>query len=375
LASVSLKCTTDHDQLAERPSTSTSAGGATGTGGAATTQSLSTMSSNTASTTGRTFEYTSDGDDVLTLVHGQVDARLIAFCFAPSISKVDDLVSGSPQPAGGLVYGAHASFREPGGLSLSDDIVPIVLAGDSPEDFELDCADALREAVYITRESQLPDGELGAGGYAGGGGAAGGSPVGQEPDLRAMQLPRLVEGTLQLGRHYVMVIAGCMGGTTTPIGSAQCGPQYAPGQATLRPLLVPVSRDASPFSLSLQFMHASAATPEISFRSNPASDGSGSGAALATSLTYGVATFEISEQNWSTSDLGVGDGATIEVLDFSQNSVEVSWQDAASLGGAAPLQDGESYLLILLGPRAGLDADGVNPATVSVIPTGEGRAP
>ena len=369
-------CTTDHDQLAKQPgqgaNSSTSAATSSGMGGAS-----STGSGHAVTTTGNVGpnQYPADGDDVLTLVHGQVDAERIAFCFAELREGETRLVSGNPTPERGLTYGGHLALRAPGGLDFNDDsIVPIVLAGDLAAVADMDCEEALASAYWVGRAALPESDQAGAGGAGGAAGAAGGPGTAARPPLRAMELPALPAGTLILGKNYVMVVHGCMGGPGVEDGNGvHCGHDFSPSRANLRPLLVPVSREIRIGQLALQFMHASLASSQIDIRSRPV-DAMEQATLLASSLKYGFVPSN-PRTDFSVEQLGILEGASLEVLILGQREFESTWEDAAALGGAESVENGESYLIVLLGPALGTQSDeGFNPTRVSVIPTGVGRS-
>ncbi len=374
LLALALGCTTDHDQLAKQPrkttggsAETTNSGGSTGSGGAASVNSGSV----TTSAAGGAFPYTPDGDDVLTLVHGEVDAERIAFCFARVVDGERRLVDAEPQPNGGLPYGSQLSLAEPGGLSFEDDtIVPVVLAGDI-ERVEGEACDAALDQAYWAGVTELPQG-LGGAGQGGQGGSSEQSET--RPALRAMALPALPAGTLVKGRNYLMVIAGCMGGPgVTDETGVYCGEDFSARESTLRPLLVPVSRQVMSGRLSLQFLHASPATSQVDFRSRPFSGGPGLEAALSFGLSYGTLSPSTPKTDYSVDQLGIPEGANLDVLLFNRRELAVPWQEAAERGGAT-LEDGESYVIVLLGPSLGTDSDdGFNASTLTIVGTGVGR--
>jgi hypothetical protein len=366
-------CTTNHDQLAKRTgqetSSSTSSATSSGMGGAS-----STGSGHTASTTGSTGpnQYPADGDDILTLVHGQVDAERIAFCFAEIKEGEPRLVSGKPTPEQGLAYGGKVALEAPGGLDFEEDsIVPIVLAGDLARVAGMQCEEALASAYWVGRAAESQPDQVGAAGAAGAAGAPGNAA---RPPLRAMELPALPAGTLVLGKHYVMVVHGCMGGPgVDDDNGVHCGRDFLPARANLRPLLVPVSRATRIGQLALQFMHASLATPQIDIRSRPA-DRMEQATLLASGLAYGFVPSN-PKTDLSLGELGIGEGASLEVLILGRREFESTWEEAAALGGIDILENGESYLIVLLGPSLGTQSDkGFNPTRLTVIPTGVGRS-
>src|SRR5690606_7024559 len=160
-------------------------------------------------------------------------------------------------------------------------------------------------------------------GAAGGGGAAGAGGAGAEPppELRARELPQLPAGTLVLGKNYVMVVAGCMGGPGVADDGLHCGEEFARGAPSLRPILAPASRATLSGRLSLQFLHASAASLDVDFRSRPFSGGPGLDVTLALDLGYGSLSPRQPLQQFASEDLGIAEGANIDVLIFNRREL------------------------------------------------------
>src|SRR5690606_17672650 len=123
------------------------------------------------------------------------------------------------------------------------------------------------------------------------------------------------------------------------------------------------------------FMHASAASLEVDFRSTPRAQGAGQAAVLASRLAYGSLVPETTRVDYTLEELGVSEGASIEVFRASLSQFSTPWQSAAEIGGALPLQNGASYLAILLGPDVTSASDTrYNEPQVTLIPTGTERA-
>ena len=370
-----VRCNTDHEQLAERPGS----GGATGstsssglTSNAAT--SVTGTQSSTSTGSGGSISYTPDGDDVLTLVHGQVDAEHIAFC----LGRADEgrtRFDAPPIPRGGLGYGDSFTLSEAEDLDFEHDAIElVVLTGEFDED--ADCEDTLGRAYWPGRV-QGPG--SGAGGAAGAGGAsdagiagAAGAEAVPRPALRAMVMPSIPANSLVLGRHYVMVFAGCMGGPGVVDESGlHCGANHSNETPSLRPLLVPASRAVDPARLSLQFLHASTATSQVDVQSVPANGSPGVQAYLTSRVRFGVIAPQEPALSHSSETLGLPQGAEFVVYSPSGGEFRAQW---TKLPGVTEIADGHSYLSILLGPRLGTDAaEGFNPSSVTLLPTDLGR--
>lgn len=368
LASVNLRCTTNHDQLARRPA----GGGAGGTGSGGSTSSTqataaSNVTSSTTTTGGTTVPYIPDGSDVLTLVNGEVDAGRIWFCLGTADEGGSVVFSQAPVPSRGLRYGGHWTLSEASTPDFAEqDLVVVVLAGELPSD--TDC-DAAFEQAYWPARSMVPPilGTAGASGAGGAGGAGGDEP----PPLRAMQLPTIVRGSLTLGRHYVMAVTGCMGGPGVFDSGLHCGATHTPQTPSLRPLLAPVSRQVATGKLALQFMNASAASAEVDFHSSPSADGGGLSVFMSFDLAYGALAPRDPNVSYSMQDLGISEGALLEVYQDSVKRFGLTWLQAAP---DAVLDDGGSYLIVLLGPSLGSESEpGFNGTTVTIVDTGVGR--
>lgn len=366
LLASSVRCSTDHEQLAQRPGSGGSGG--TGQGGNATATNLTSSVAATSTGSGGTVHYAPDGPDVLTLVHGQVDAERIAFCLGRDTADGETRFDAVPIPDGGLDYGEVFTLGESEAIDFeADDLKLVVLAGEFDADAE--CAESFEQAYWPARLHEPDPGAGGAGGAAGAAGAGGASPV-ERPPLRALELPTIPANSLVLGRHYVMVLSGCMGGPGVVDDGLHCGRTHSPQTPSLRPLLVPVSRKVEPERLSLQFMHASAATPSVDFRSLPGTEGSGVQLYLATGLSFGRVVPTDPQTSYSLADIGISGGADLVVLGSNAQQFTTPWSE---LLGTAEIAAEGSYLGILLGPTLGSKSDdGFNETRVTLLATGIG---
>lgn len=370
-----IHCSTDHEQLAERPGSGGSGGtGSGGQGGnaAATTLTSSVGSTSTSTSSGGTVHYPPDGQDVLTLVHGQIDAERIAFCVAKGAGDAEANFDAPPIPDGGLGYGEAFTLGESEAVDFeAEDLKLVVLTGEFDADAE--CRETLAQAYWPARLHEPDSDETGAAGAAGAGGmgAGGASPV-ERPPLRALELPTIPANSLVLGRHYVMVLTGCMGGPGVVDDGLHCGRTHSPQTPSLRPVLVPVTREVESGRLSLQFMHASAATPSVDIQSLPGTDGVGVQLYLATGLSFGrIIPMEL-QRTYSFEELGLDGGAELVVNGVNMQQFRAPWSEIA---GRTEIAADNSYLAILLGPTLGTNsADGFNETRVTLLATGIGRA-
>jgi hypothetical protein len=349
-------CITDHDQLAKQSGNETdTATGVVGSGGVGGTAPLldggqSTGGAFTASnTTGPMFEFDEDGPDELTLIHGQVDAERIAFCFAPVEEGVPGRPKGEPFPAGGLEFGHHVTTSTPGGLSFENDsIQPIVLAGDLESIAGEDCADAVARASWV--DSSV--GAIGAAGAAGAGGIGDG--------LHAMALPQLPSGSLTLGRRYLLAVVGCMTSAENAgvDYAGRCGVPRSWRAPTLAPVLVTASRETRSDRVGLQVLHASAGSDPIALEVFASSVGDSPALRIATDLVFGELFPPTPNLNMTADELGARTGGNVHVFHNGARALQVSWSELAEAADIDELNDGESYVLVLLGPRAGSDEGG-----------------
>lgn len=374
LAASSVRCNTDHEQLADRPrsvTTTSTATGSGGFGGATGTGHTSTQSVTTGS--GGTMQYVPDGADVLTLVHGLADAERIGLCLGRAADDGPTRFDSRPLPAGGLGYGESFTLSEAAELDFENDALElIVLTGEF--DADDDCSDTLERAYWPGR-IQEPVPGVGAGGAAGAAGAGGagfgGEGAVERPPLRAQVLPTVPANSLVLGRHYVMVLAGCMGGPGVIDDGTYCGANFASDAASLRTLLVPVSRAVQPGRLSFQFLHAAAATSQVDVRSVPNMFGSGVQVYLTSRVRFGIIAPKEPYLSHSTEELGIYDGAELVVSASSGGELREHWRNLAD---DIEIADERSYLAILLGPRLGRGgAEGFNASRLMLLETGLGR--
>jgi hypothetical protein len=160
-------------------------------------------------------------------------------------------------------------------------------------------------------------------------------------------------------RSLLLVPYGCLGGPghTDLVEDQVCGAGYAPGTPMVGLSAASMSRITDPNRLSLQFAHASAATPVSQLRMR-----SGDPEALAFLVTQywslgAMAPYPPWTQ-FSLSDLIVASDAAVEIYNGSSSTasttIPLSEAFANSDLGAADLADGGGYVLIAVGATAGL---------------------
>jgi hypothetical protein len=391
-------CVTDHSALEKKRNT-----GSGGTGGAGGQAGSSAGSGTVAGTggTGGSGGRPGDeppGENVLTVLHGAVDAQRIAFCFARFDAASNSAIQvGDPLPQNGLAFGRRASVSELSERDFaSDALQPFVIAGDLALIEGLDCERAVARAE-AEEGSELRElgaggqaGEAGAGGDggesgsagaggssgAGGGGNAGAGGTTSEPPLppklRVRGLPVLPAGTLAGGRSYLLVAAGCLGGPafTDPNEQVICGPGYAADAPTLTPILVTLSRLTQFGEVGLQVVHASLATPGFDLRVAPPPD---SGAVL-TYIASGLTLGKIAPRppRFGSNDVQLGATRPNYRVDVVMDGTTKSeyWPSIIARGGSEGLENGKTYALVVVGPRADVGAASWwNQAVVTAVPT------
>jgi hypothetical protein len=395
---LAVACVTDHGALKKKPD---SAGGGSG-GQAGSSGGFGNVagSGGQSGSGGQGGGAEPPGDNVLTLLHGAVDAESIVFCFArfdPDSGAVTH--AGSPVPEGGLRFGRRASFAELAGLDFAaDSLQPFVIAGDLDLLEGLSCEQAVAEAEAEELDPQAL-GPGGAGGAPGEGGAPGSAGTGEggatdggaagapgaagqggappevpplPPRLRVRALPVLPKGTLAGGRSYLFVAAGCFGGPafTDPIDEAICGAGYAADAPTLTPVLVTLSRLTEFGEVGVQVVHASLATPEFDLSATPPANSGDFPISLGTNVTLGEVSPRPPRFGFSKIELGANTSTwSVDILMEGMKKSEF-WPTIITRGGIEELLDGQTYALVVVGPRA--DINGFswwNQAVISAVPT------
>lgn len=406
-------CNTNHDLLAAHPSGGGSGGvlsdagpdaaGGGGSGGSAPDAAPDVVEPK--------------GPDRLTLVHGVVDAKRIAFCFASVDSAGKSTLVGSPLPPAGLDFGHAKAVGSLTGLDFAKDAIqPVVIAGDLSLVSGMSCNAAVALATKLSTPDAGPDAasdaaasdaasdaapdaaasDAGAAsdasakdaGTDASGDAAADAPsdAGSDvtdaavdapppvaPPLRAEALPVLPAGTLTGGRSYLLVAAGCMGapGFSDSLDQAVCGVGYAPDQPTLTPVLVRMSRLTKPDKLGLQVVNASRGTDSLTLQSGTPPNTTHNPLTLASSVGFGAILPRPPDLARQLAAYGVPLG-TVPLQAYSGAALALTqkWSAALSLGGLSKLQNGQTYALIAVGPRIDIATPGWwNAPVIGIVPT------
>ncbi|MGC4094935.1 MAG: hypothetical protein QM756_44860 [Polyangiaceae bacterium] len=332
--------------------------GGKGTGGAAVLSGGSTVTG----TGGRTPDE-SPGENVLTIVHGVVDAAVIRLCFG-KVGVDGALPLGVPEPVAGLDYGAALVLRGIAEVDWASDVQATwVLTGDTQG---LDCAAAVAQAETLGDDQ----GEVAAGGSGG----EGGGPASAIAALRAARLPNVPAGTLSQGRSTLLVANGCIGGrgVDSRLSANACGDGYSERAPTLSAVFAALSRRTDPSKLGLQVLNASLASPELDVFAAPASGSPGPslitlGAELGTlvprlpALVGAAMDYGVSDPDWG-----------VQLSHGGSQLFSEPWQTIVSHAGLTSLSDGKTYALVVLGPGLGLPLSRTllwNTSRVAVVPT------
>lgn len=416
-------CTTNHDMLAKRPK-----GGAGGMAGMGTSLGGAGFGGGLVVEAGRAGGGAAGrapdeppGRNVLTIVHGVVDAPSVRLCFRAG-SRDEQRVVDPPDEAQVLAYGAAVVLHELDGVDFeTDDLQPVILTGDLERISDLGCKEAIEAARLEPEPAPTePPGDGGAGGVGGASGADGGSGgaggdagstsnagaggdasgsagaagadpsggAGGAPDaiggagaggapgvpsvtgLRLGELPVTPAGTLASGRSWLLALSGCIGGQALLPRDARfvCGGDYVTRGSTLGAVLVPMSRRSRFDALGLQVAHASVATGTAVVRSAkfPASSDA---SPLIAEVRFGSIAPRVARTDMSRGSWGAGlTGWRLEVVQNGRISVGVPWTTAMEQGGVSVLEDGRNYVVVLLGPSFELKATGPwNPPTITLV--------
>ena len=387
-ASVVSACVTDHTALEKKPDHGSGGSSAAGRGGSAGFGNFAGSGGKGGS--GGRLDDEPPGENVLTLLHGAVDAERIAFCFAKYDRTSHRAIQvGDPIPSAGLQFGHRISIRSLPDLDFATDALqPFVIAGDLELVADLDCEQAV---ALAEAEEQAPSalaaggasGDAGGGGDPSSAGQGGGSGAGGEggapsepplvkPLLRVRSLPVLPEGTLNGGRSYLFVAAGCLGGPyfTDAIDQELCGIGYRADAPTLTPIVVALARRVEFGDVGLQVVHASLATGEFDLRATPPPDSGDVSLTIASDVTLGAVTPRPPRFGLTASELGVSSSDwTVDVLMEGATKSE-AWPTIIDRGDNAALENSKTYALVVVGPRA--DIGGFkwwNQAVITAIPT------
>jgi len=342
------------------------------------------------------------GENVLTLVHGIVDAGPVLLCFAKG-SGSQAVVLGAPEPPAGLAYGASWVVRSIEGVDFTNDSLSTwIITGDLSAVAGLDCEQAL--ALAHAEPAQAAHAEFGAGeaGGAGGapsaGGAAagaggttsagagneggdddpasageGGGPAITPPVLRAARLPTIPAGTLAVGRSTLFVADGCVGGAafTSRLAENACGAGYSATAPTLGGVLVQMSRRSTFTRVGLQVVHASLASGPVNVTAaTPAGDQSP--LFIASNVQLGAILPRFPDLSQSASSYGVTSNWQVELYQGGSRVLAEPWQDLMTRAGLSEIPDGKTFALVVLGPGLGLPLSRPllwNPSRIALVPT------
>lgn len=403
VAAAAPACETDHGALAKSRNTG-GAAGAAGRASGGNAQAGFTMIPQTGGTqatgTGGRAPDEPPGKNMLTFVHGVVDAGRVLLCF---VAGRGDSARALGAPVAELDYGQSLVLPAIDGASFaSDDIEPVIIAGELDWVAELDCAEAIaiaraeQDAAPTSAEPPIDTvgGGAGAGGApsSGGGAADGGAPVNggaggaggdgspplpEPPRLRLGELPILPAGTLNGGRSYLFVANGCIGGPAFAGKDARaaCGERYSPGAPTLSAVLVAMSRRVEFGKLGLQVAHASVATAGVDVSSSRVLSEPGSALVIASGVEFGTLLPGIARTTASSEEyLANSAFGQVDVLEVTGETFSERWSALTERAGLAALDDGTSYALVVLGPNPGLKRSGFwNPPALTLVPTDPSR--
>jgi hypothetical protein len=358
-------CTTNHDALARQPQAGSSGGGTAGVSGFGFAGFGN--AGNQAQGGRANPDVEPQGDNVLTIVNGVVDAPSVRLCFARvgDDGETGDFV-GSPLPE--LGYAASTVLPEIDGLSFVDDVIqPWVISGELARLAKLDCQAAVAlaesEEAKVTPVAPEPTGGGGAGSggaaadgdalQAGAGGEGGRAEPLEFPTLRARPLAALPAGTVNVGRSILLVLTGCMGGAafTDRVQTAACGASYTPQTPTLEPVIVKLSRFVGFDKVGLQGVQASRPTGALDLRAS--GDSGAVSLVFASSVSFGSIEPRPADTRFTAAELGV------ESFNFGLQAVESltgavvhqeAWSDILAASDLATPVAARTYTAIFLGP-------------------------
>jgi hypothetical protein len=400
-------CQTDHDALAKQ--TSHSGAGAGGVSGSAGRGPISGGGGSSNAGTGGHADDEAPGKTLITIVHGVVDAPSIVVCLAKVGADGVAVPFGMPLSDAPLRYGQSVVLADIAGVDLANEALqPFIIAGDLDLVSGLDCASAIDQA---RAEEAAVDSTVAAAGGAGASESAAGAPSGAggspgeagagdgsagaggaapevQSRLRVRSLPTIPAGTLNGGRSYLLVTAGCLGGSGyplpkgmalpngdhTPSAEDYCGTGYSEQNPTVSLFFAAVSRATATGHVGLQVLNGSLATDPISVNSSgpltaggtrtlgnfvnydgtPLSivndDVAGGLAPRPADIAHSVVEYGsaagFSLNVTARRQLTTGDTQTLETVTI----LSETWASVLSRGGVRKLADGSNYVLVLLGP-------------------------
>jgi hypothetical protein len=389
-------CMTDHDALQKQPNQGAGGAGASGVSGSGNVGP--TSGSGGGGATGGHPDDEAPGTSVLTIVHGVVDAPSVIVCWAKVGASGVAVPFGEPVT---LAYGENLVFPTITGADPAADVLePLLIAGELDLVSGLDCADAVQRARAeepaqietgngaagaaeggspsaggeggavssggaSTSGGSSSGGTLDTGGTSGiGAGGEGGAPSEVAPRLRARALAAIPAGTLNGGRSYLLVAAGCMGGSSfdAPNAEQYCGTGYTERTPTVSMMFVALSRATAVDQVGLQVLNASLATDPIDVNSVSPASAPSTPISIVQSDVEGGLLPRPAYIDHGVNDYGVTLGHSLEVTarrkvpsgtgTVTQDVTIFSESWANALGSGGSLVNGSNFAIVLLGPLA-----------------------
>lgn len=362
-------CVTNHEALEKKPG-SGHQGGAGGVGGTSAGFGPVSGSGGDPLSVGGRADDEPRGTSRLTIVNGVVDAPSVVVC----LSKLDGAGNATPfgDPIATLDYAQSTPLAKLSHFDPARDTLQLfVIAGELELVRDLNCQAAIaaaQAAEALASPSPAPNSEAqgGAAGAenaagasssaAGEGGEAGAAPVLRSP-LRVRGLPAIPPGTLDQGRSLCLIANGCMGGSAylAPGAESYCGVGYSPQMPTVSAVLVNLSRVVSYDHVGLQVVHASLANGQVELGTIPTPPRKGSGVTIVSRLTYGQVSPRPANRSNTVADLGSASQVSVQISSLGEAQFSEPWSQILNSGGLTELADGQTYALVVSGPRADLE--------------------
>ena len=361
-----MACVSDHDALVRRggagrggnntaPDSSAGRGGATGD--AATSDANEAEAA--GGETGGPDVREPRGPDRLTLFHGVVDAKRVAFCVVRQTDSGVRQAIEPLMPPSGLDYGGSLVAGVIAGVDVMTDALRIiVVAGDEALLSATSCAEALAAAEADPADASVDSDAA----------AAGDAAVADA--LRARSLPVLPATTLAQGRSFLLVATGCLGAPAHDAANREaiCGSGYTTTRPTLGMVLAPMSRLTASARLGLQMLHASRATDSVGVVSLPPPESGDPALFVASDVVYGQLAPRFANTQYSKAAYGVPlEDSQLEVRRKVPGTSSVRWGEALARGGLTTADEGRNYTIVFVGPQIGARADWANAPTVTVV--------
>jgi hypothetical protein len=376
-------CITNHDALEKKPDTGSSAGaGGAFAGAGAPATIIGGGSDGEAANGGGHADDEPPGKSVFTLVNGVVDAPSVVLCFAKLDASGGATPFGNPLTKTPFEYGQNLVLADVAGANLDTDALePLLIAGELALISGLNCEDAVARAqdeqasALDANAHALEAAQAGAGGApdsVSAGGEGGVPSYEVRSRLRLGDLPAIPAGTLSAGRSVLFVATGCIGGVTYNAANSNeyCGDGYSEEQSTLSAVLVSLSRQVQFGETGMQFVHASFATPQVDVSSHPPFPSTDTGIQIATGVIEGQSSPHSALLTHSAMDYGSARSYSVQISPQGAAVSNEAWVDVLARGGVKALEDGSTYALVLLGPRADHTTPTPlwNPSVLTVIP-------